>query len=49
MTTYRVPEFTLEQRTAVAAQMLVAWPERQWGLESVAEFVEQELDGEICR
>lgn len=32
MANYRVPEFTLEQRTTVAVQMLVAWPERRWGL-----------------
>jgi hypothetical protein len=31
---YRVPEFTLEQRTDVAVQMLVPLPERRWGLVS---------------
>lgn len=34
MAEYRVPEFTLEQRTAVAAQMLVPVPDRRWGLVS---------------
>lgn len=34
MAEYRVPEFTLEQRTAVAVQMLVPLPERGWGLVS---------------
>ena len=34
MVEYRVPEFTLEQRVAVAAQMLVPLPERKWGLVS---------------
>ena len=34
MTEYRVPEFTLEQRTDVAVQMAVPLPERKWGLVS---------------
>lgn len=34
MAEYRVPEFTLEQRTDVAVQMLVPFPERRWGLVS---------------
>ena len=34
MTEYRVPEFTLEQRTDVAVQMLLPLPERKWGLVS---------------
>jgi hypothetical protein len=34
MAEYRVPEFTLEQRTDVAVQMLVPLPERRWGLVS---------------
>lgn len=34
MAEYRVPEFTLEQRTAAAAQMLVPLPDRRWGLVS---------------
>jgi len=34
MATYRVPEFTLEQRAEAALQMLVPWPERPWGLVS---------------
>jgi len=34
MAAYRVPEFTLEQRTDVAVQMLVSLPERRWGLVS---------------
>lgn len=34
MAAYRVPEFTLEQRTDVAVQMLVPLPERRWGLVS---------------
>lgn len=34
MAEYRIPEFTLEQRAAAAAQMLVPLPERQWGLVS---------------
>ena len=32
MAAYRVPEFTLEQRTEVAVQMLVPFPARKWGL-----------------
>jgi len=34
MAEYRVPEFTLEQRTDVAVQMMVPLPERGWGLVS---------------
>jgi len=34
MAEYRVPEFTLEQRTDVAVQMMVPLPERRWGLVS---------------
>lgn len=34
MARYRVPEFTLEQRTDVALQMLIPLPHRQWGLVS---------------
>ena len=34
MATYRVPEFTIEQRAEAALQMLVPWPERPWGLVS---------------
>lgn len=34
MAAYCVPEFTLEQRTDVAVQMLVPLPERRWGLVS---------------
>jgi len=34
MADYRVPEFTLEQRAAVAAQMLIPLPDRKWGLVS---------------
>ena len=34
MAEYRVPEFTLEQRTEVAVQMLLPLPERRWGLVS---------------
>ena len=34
MAEYRVPEFSLEQRTDVAVQMLVPLPERRWGLVS---------------
>ena len=34
MAEYRVPEFTLEQRTTAAVQMLVSFPERSWGLVS---------------
>ena len=34
MAEYRVPEFTLEQRTEVALQMLLPLPERRWGLVS---------------
>lgn len=34
MATYRVPEFTLEQRAAAALQLLVPVPERRWGLVS---------------
>jgi hypothetical protein len=34
MTEYRVPEFTLEQRADVAAQMLIPRPDRKWGLVS---------------
>jgi hypothetical protein len=34
MAEYRVPEFTLEQRTDVAVQMLAPLPERGWGLVS---------------
>ena len=34
MAEYRVPEFTVEQRTAAAVQMLVPLPERPWGLVS---------------
>jgi len=34
MAEYRVPEFTLEQRTAAAVQMLVPLPDRRWGLVS---------------
>jgi len=34
MAEYRVPEFTLEQRTDVAVQMLAPLPERRWGLVS---------------
>lgn len=34
MAEYRVPEFTLKQRTDVAVQMLVPLPERRWGLVS---------------
>lgn len=34
MAEYRVPEFTLEQRTTAAVQMLVSFPERPWGLVS---------------
>ena len=32
MAEYRIPEFTLEQRTDVALQMLLPRPDRQWGL-----------------
>jgi hypothetical protein len=34
MAEYRVPEFTLEQRMDVALQMLVPFPDREWGLVS---------------
>lgn len=34
MAEYRIPEFTLEQRAEVAAQMLVPLPDRPWGLVS---------------
>lgn len=34
MAEYRVPEFTLEQRTDVALQMIDPLPEREWGLVS---------------
>jgi hypothetical protein len=34
MAEYRVPEFTLEQRVAAAAQMLIPLPDRRWGLVS---------------
>jgi hypothetical protein len=34
MAGYRVPEFTLEQRTEAALQMLVPRPERSWGMVS---------------
>jgi hypothetical protein len=34
MAEYRVPEFTLEQRADVALQMLLALPNRRWGLVS---------------
>ncbi len=34
MAEYRVPEFTLEQRTAAAVQMLVPLPDRRWGMVS---------------
>lgn len=34
MAEYRIPEFTLEQRAEVAAQMLVPVPDRRWGLVS---------------
>ena len=34
MAKYRIPEFTLEQRAAVALQMLVPLPHRKWGLVS---------------
>lgn len=34
MAAYRVPEFTLEQRTEAVLQMLVPWPDRPWGLVS---------------
>jgi hypothetical protein len=34
MAEYRVPEFTLEQRTDVSLQMLVPLPKRKWGLVS---------------
>jgi hypothetical protein len=39
MAEYRVPEFTLEQRIDAARQMLVLWPEREWGL--VSELADQ--------
>jgi len=31
MAEYRVPEFTLEQRTDAALRMLIPFPEREWG------------------
>ena len=34
MAEYRVPEFTLEQRTDVAVQMMIPLPEQRWGLVS---------------
>ncbi len=34
MAEYRIPEFTLEQRAEVAAQMLIPWPDRRWGMVS---------------
>jgi len=39
MAEYRVPEFTVAQRTQAALQMLVPLPERPWGL--VSELVRQ--------
>ena len=32
MAEYRIPEFTLEQRTDVALRMLLPLPDREWGL-----------------
>jgi hypothetical protein len=34
MAEYRIPEFTLEQRTDAAVQMMIPLPERRWGLVS---------------